>query len=190
MHIESREHVTNLISDAQQFTRLYETHYQRVLTYMAYRCDNEDTAEELTAQVFERVLNHLSTYKAGEFPFEAWLFAIARNIVADFYRKRLLFGWLSWERMQRRPAPTPSAESQIEQKNNRQVLMNALTSLKPRERDLLALRFGAEYTNRKIAAQTGLSEQNVAVIIYRALKKLKIILEEEHQFVNTEVSHE
>ncbi len=190
MHIETRENVINLLSDTQQFTRLYETYYQRVLTYMAYRCENEDTSEDLTAQVFERVLNNLSTYKAGESPFEAWLFAIARNVVADFYRIQRLRGWLPWGKMQQQSAQLLSAETQLEQNENQQNLLAALHTLKPRERELLALRFGAEFTNRKIAAQTGLSEQNVAVIIFRALKKVKQILEEQNQLTGTEVSHE
>ncbi len=190
MHIETRENVLNLLSDAEQFTRLYETHLTQVLTYMSYRCDDEATAEDLTAQVFERVLNHLSTYKAGESPFEAWLFAIARNVVADFYRKKRLRGWLSWEKLQRKPEQNPSTETMIEKSERQQSLFAALRTLKPRERDLLALRFGAEFTNRKIAAQTGLSEQNVAVIIYRALKKLKQILEEPNHLIKTEVSDE
>lgn len=190
MHIESQETVHKLLSDAQQFTRLYEAHLRQVLTYMSYRCDDEATAEDLTAQVFERVLNHLSTYKAGESPFEAWLFAIAHNVVADHYRKQRLRQWLPWEKMQRKPAPTPSAETLLEKNESQQNLFAALRTLKPRERDLLALRFGAEFTNRKIAAQTGLSEQNVAVIIYRALKKLKLMLEEQNQLTETEVSYE
>lgn len=190
MHIETRENISNLVSHAEQFTCLYETHLSQVLTYMSYRCDDESTAEDLTAQVFERVLNHLSTYKAGETPFEAWLFAIARNVVADFYRKKRLRGWLPWEKMLRKPAQLTSAETQLEQNENQQNLLAALHTLKPRERELIALRFGAEFTNRKISAQTGLSEQNVAVIIYRALKKLKKILEETNQLTETEATHD
>ncbi len=190
MHIESQDTVHTLISDAQQFTRLYEAHLRQVLTYMSYRCDDEATAEDLTAQVFERVLKNLSTYQAVDSPFEAWLFAIARNVFTDHYRKQRLRQWLPWEKLQHKPHPQTATETLLEQRENKQSLLAALHTLKPRDRDLLALRFGAEFTNRKIAAQTGLSEQNVAVIIYRALKKLKRFLEETSPLTGTEVSNE
>lgn len=170
-------------SDPEAFTALYETYYKRVYQYMRYRCLCDQAAEDLTAQVFERVLTHLQQYQPGEAPMEAWIFTIAANCFNDSYRRQKRLVWLNWDLLNHRPARHSAPEDQIVQNENHRELQNALSQLSFRERNIIAWRFGARLTNRQIAPIIKLSEQNVAVILFRALKLrqgLDCKQEEEH----------
>ena len=83
-------------SDPEAFVQLYNAYFQRVYCYIYYRCEDTATAEDLTGQVFERLLAHINHYAPEKGPFEAWLFAIARNAVNDHYHRQR-FPWLPWE---------------------------------------------------------------------------------------------
>src|ERR1035437_1870363 len=76
------------VGDPEAFSALYDRYYARVYSYIHYHCDDEDTPEDLTAQVFERLLNVIDRYDPKRAPFEVWLFAIVRNIVVDALRKQ------------------------------------------------------------------------------------------------------
>ena len=52
-------------------------------------------------------------------------------------------------------------------------MLTAIAGLSERERDVMGLKFGAQLTNRRIAALTGLSESNVGVIVYRAAGRIR-----------------
>ena len=177
-----REDTTRLTErsqlDSSHFAALYEQYSARILTYLQYRCNDTATAEELLSEVFERVLRHMKNYDAQQAPFAPWLFAIARHVVTDWQRKQYLRTFLPWERFLRQPSSEISPEQAAVESEERRDLRRALTRLNSRERDLIGLRFTSGLTNREIAAITGYGESKVAVTIFRAIKKLRTVLEE------------
>jgi RNA polymerase sigma-70 factor (ECF subfamily) len=182
----TENNIHHAASNPNAFTEIYERYDQRVYQYMRYRCNQNAEAQDLTAQVFERVLVNLPHYKAGAAPFEAWLFRIAANVFTDWYRRQRRRNWLPWNFLNRQAALDPHPEELLIRSENHVALQSALESLNQREREVIGLRFGARLTNRQIAAFCEISEQNTAIIIYRALKKLKGCL----QMVDAEVKHE
>jgi RNA polymerase sigma-70 factor (ECF subfamily) len=158
---------------------LYDQTFSRVFNAIRYRVEDEATAEELTARVYERALQGFAHYQPETGPVEGWLFGIVRHVVADHLRRQKLTAWLPWEAFLRRPAADPPVEETVAGHEMEVQLEKALPRLKDRERDLLGLKYGAGLTNRRIAALTGLSEQNVAVILFRALGRLRAMLDPE-----------
>jgi RNA polymerase sigma-70 factor (ECF subfamily) len=160
------------------FSTLYEQYLEKVFTYCQYRCDSARTAEDLAEQVFERVLRCLPNYDSAQAPFAAWLFAIARHVVTDWQRRQYVRSFLPWERFLRHPSREAGPEQAAVENEERRELHRALAQLSARERDLLGLRYASRLTNREIAALTGFGESKVAVTIFRAIKKLRTVLEE------------
>jgi RNA polymerase sigma-70 factor (ECF subfamily) len=160
-------------SNAEAFSELFRSLYQRVYQYLRYRCNSDQTAEDLTVQVFERVLLNLQRYQPGDTPIETWIFTIASNCFRDWYRKNKRVSWFSLDLFKQHPSRQPSPEDQAVHNEHHRELNQSLQNLNDRERNIIAWRFGARLTNRQIASLNHLSEQNVAVILYRALKKLK-----------------
>jgi len=63
--------------------------FKRIYSYLYYRCLHKETAEDLTASVFLKTLEKLSTFNPENGNFFAWLYGIAKNLLADFYRARV-----------------------------------------------------------------------------------------------------
>ena len=182
--------------DADAFGSLYDRYYTRVYNYLRYRLDDDASAEELCAQVFERLLAHIRRYDPERGPFEPWLFAIARNALRDYWRRMKLRRFLPLDSLRQQASASVSPEEQAVRDEEIEQLKHALCALEERERDLLGLKFAAGLTNRQIAHMTGLTESNVGVIVYRAVQKLKKMTAGEGQHTidaapaRVEVDHE
>jgi RNA polymerase sigma-70 factor, ECF subfamily len=72
--------------DSDAFAQLYDAYLERVYRYVFFRVTDEETAEDLTSQVFLKAWEHLDHYQLTSTPFLAWLYTIARNQVIDHYR--------------------------------------------------------------------------------------------------------
>jgi RNA polymerase sigma-70 factor (ECF subfamily) len=157
------------------FAEQYQAYLARVLNYVRLRVPNEELAQDLTALTFERALSRIHTLRDRE-AFGGWLFRIARSVVAGYYRHRKPL--LPLESAADRPAPDPPVEGQVAHSEELDALRDALAQLAERDQEIIRLRFVAGLTNRAIGKAMGLREGNVAVILYRALRKLRRTLSE------------
>ena len=158
---------------AQEFIALYDELFPRVYTYVRYRCNDLITADDLTAAIFEKALNHLDAYRSSIAPFSAWLFGIARNETNKYLRTLFNQKYLAMEEIRDHPAYDPTPEEALIENEIHRELLSAIVHLDDRERDLLGLKFASRFTNRQISEITGLSESNVGVIVFRAIHKLR-----------------
>ncbi len=163
-------------SDPEAFGLLYDRCFSRVFNYIRYRIDDERVVEDLTSMVFERLLQRMPDYSPEHGQFEAWLFAMVRSIVVDYFRRQRFTGWLPWEAIQRRPAIDPAPEEVTAQRELSASLARSLPELSQRERDILGLKYMTDLNNREIASLIGLSEPNVGVILHRAICHLRGIM--------------
>ena len=167
--------VARATAEPAAFADIYDHYFPRVYNYVRYRVQDAETADDITAQVFERALVNIGRYHPERAPFAAWLFAIARNGVNDYFRAQKRGRWFSlgvlrdWASVESRPEP----EEIVVHNETRAELLAAVARLSDRERDLIALKFAAGLTNRRIAELTGLGASNVGVILYRAVRRLR-----------------
>lgn len=158
------------------FADIYDRYFSRVYNYARYRVGDAAAADDVVSRVFEKALDRLDSFDPRRGLIDAWLFAIARSAVADHFRERRPPG-PSVDEAESLPDGEPRIEEGLERDESARGLLRALDGLDARSRELLALRFGARMTSRAIAAQTGLSESNVGVIIHRAVRSLHAVLE-------------
>jgi RNA polymerase sigma-70 factor, ECF subfamily len=169
--------VQQAVDDPAAFAVIYDHYFSSVYNYIRYRVEDAPTADDLTATVFEKVLHNLHRFRAEKAPFGAWLFSIARNTVTDHRRRYKQRKTVSIDRIRERVSDNLPPETFVIEKDRQQQLLDAVQQLPERERDIISLKFGAGLTNRHIADISNLSESNVGVIIYRAIRKLKTQLE-------------
>ncbi len=158
------------------FEEVYDEHVWGVYGYFGYRLRGREMAEDLTQITFENALRSWDRYDPRRGSPLTWLMAIARNVLIDHYRRdrsgrhqRLADDEAATEAVGTEPPAEPPGVSP--------ELERALDSLGQRERELVALRFGAELRGPEIAELVGLSLANVQQILSRALRKLRVELE-------------
>ena len=158
------------------FSTVYDQHVWQVYGFFAYRMRNRADAEDLTQQTFERALKSWARYDASRASVGTWLIVIARNLLTDYHRA------------DRSPRQQPLDE--LDHGHEALVdtgvapdlglapdLERALGRLAPRDREIIALRFGGELTGPEIAELTGLSLANVQKILSRSLRRMRADME-------------
>lgn len=159
--------------DREAFGVLYEKYVERIFNYVYYRTGNIHDAEDLTARVFYRALNHIHRYDHRGLPFSAWLYRIAHNLVANWHRDH-----------SRHPeiplADAPDAyykgeapESHLIQNQEREELLKLIRRLPPERQHLLILKFVENLSNAEIAQIMGRSEGAVKSLYHRTLLALR-----------------
>lgn len=141
----------------------------KLYNYFRYRLGDEAAAEDLTSTVLEKAWLKRHRYRRDRASFSVWLFAIARNEVVAYLRKRHPIMPLSMAEK----APGETAEQVLEHSQDLQRLSHLLSDLPEREREIISLKFGADLNNREIGIVTGFGESNVGTILSRTLQKLR-----------------
>jgi len=157
----------------ETFTRLYEEYMPKVFRYIHYRVSNQQLTEDLTSTVFEKALVNFKKYSREKATFSTWIFTVARNTVIDHYRTSGRREVTSLDEAIETPARDLSPGEQLERKEEREILRMSLSKLSEEEQEIIRLKFGAEFNNRQIAAMLGLSESNVGVRLFRAIRKMR-----------------
>jgi RNA polymerase sigma-70 factor, ECF subfamily len=149
---------------------LYAHQAPRIYNYFRFRLGSDCDVEELTARTFERAWRSRSRYRRDLAGFSTWLSSIAQNIGTDHLRARR-------EHLPIDAALEVSAEGSpdqdAEQRSDLARLALLCGALPERERELVALKYGAVINNRLIAKLTGLSESNVGTILHRVVQTLR-----------------
>ncbi len=142
---------------------------------MRLRVDGEALAQDLTAATFERALAHLDQLRSPE-AFGGWLFRIARNELAGHYRRRRVH--VPLEAVADQPDDAPLVEVQAERGEELARVLAAVRTLPEREQEIIGLKFLGGLNNRQIGQAMGLRAGHVAVILYRAIRRLRDLLGE------------
>lgn len=149
---------------------VYADQLPRVYNYFRYRLAHEASAQDLTARTFEKAWVARARYRRDVAGFSTWLMSIARNVAADHLRAER--GHLPLEAADDVPAAGTPHDA-VAKESDLARLGALLARLPERERELVALKYGAEATNRAIAELTGLSESNVGTILHRVVQTLR-----------------
>lgn len=149
---------------------LYDEELPRVYNFFRYRVGDDPLAEDLTASTFERAWKSRHRYRRDRAAFSTWLFTIARRVAADHFRRRKPESRL--DHLAEIP-DVMTIEAVVQQQNDLARLSTLLSTLPPRERELISLKYGAGLQNREIAKLTGLTESNVGTILHRTVASLR-----------------
>lgn len=163
--------------DAEAFGRLYDMHVERIYRHVYYRVGNIADAEDLTQQIFLKAWQAIGRYKKTSSPFLAWLMRISHNLIIDFYRSRKDKVYLDSEITANDSDSSPErvAEAEFDQ----QQLRRTILQLPGEQQKVILMSFIEGFTYDEIASSLGKSKGAIRVILHRALKKMRHMLEEE-----------
>lgn len=155
---------------------LYEHFHVKIFRYLYYRVGDRQTAEDLTSEVFLRMLRFIGGFQPPSASFPSWLFQIARNLAIDHFRSNGARQQVSLEEHLVSTSDTTAAI--IEHKLNVAILRQSLERLTPEQRDVIVLRFVAEMSIAETAQALNKSEDAVKGLQRRALIALRQVLAE------------
>src|SRR6266568_6621708 len=144
---------------------------QRVYAYVAYRIGPGPDADDVTSEVFERAFRYRDRFDPRRGTPASWLIGIARNYIEQHPPVNASSSEL----------PDTAAPDDLEEGALRRLwVATIVTQLEERDRELIALRFGADLTAGQIAEMIGLTPNAVAVALHRAVARLRVMFEAEH----------
>lgn len=162
------------------FGRLYEHYMERIFNYVYYRTGNPHDAEDLTARVFQRAMNHIHNYTDRGVPFSAWLYRIAHNLVANWHRDRSRKQEIPLDDLPILPTKGDHPEHNLVRSQEQEALLKMIRKLPPDRQNLLILKFVENLSNAEIGAIMGRSEGAVKSLYHRTLLALRDQLEDQN----------
>lgn len=170
--------IAALVKDArgqnyEALSKLSKHYYPKIYRHMLYKVQNREDAEDLTSEVFVRMVKSLSKQKGS---FNAWLYRIANNLAIDYYRKKSRRKEVSL--VEEFAEHTPGESDETESVNEREDLSRAISTLPDDQRQTVLLKFMEGYNNKEIADIMGKTVGAVKALQFRALNNLKTTLHE------------
>ncbi len=160
--------------DVQAFQRFYEDNLHLVYRYVYSKVGNREEAEDLTSQIFMKAVRLLSSERsASAGSWQRWLFQVARTTLADYWRSHYRFPLDSLEELLDAGWQGPIEEISLACPDERAVerVQRILQALPAHYREVLICRFLLNLSIKETALRLGLSEANVKVLQFRALKR-------------------
>lgn len=163
--------------DREALAQLYDRNAPRIYAYLYRRVGNAQIAEDLTGDVFVRVLEAVRARKSWKVSFQAWLYRIAHNVVVDWYRGT---GGQNFQDIDEGVVEATARAQGADGTEpwSREELRSALRDLTATQQEVLVLRFGEGLKVREIAEVLDKSVGAVEALQHRALAALKERLEE------------
>lgn len=157
--------------DAAKIGVIFQRYHQSVFRYLYYRVNDPYVAEDLTSEVFMRMLRALPEYRLQGISFQAWLFQIARNLSVDYFRKTSSHP--NVELQENTVASDPDPAEIAEDSLTSESLRKALAQLPTEQREVLVLRFILGMSINEVAAVLKRSEDSVKGLQRRGLVALR-----------------
>jgi RNA polymerase sigma-70 factor, ECF subfamily len=158
--------------DPACFAELYESNFERVYAYIAYRVRNRDEAHDLTAEVFHQALASLPRFEWRGLPFAAWLLGIAANLLSARWQKTASQLEVPTEHLDE-----AGIEDAVEQ---RTLLYQLVRTLPADQQRVIISRFMGQKSLHEIALELGRSEGAVKQLQLRALQNLRERMRSSH----------
>lgn len=160
-------------TDQDAFGQLYEIYVDRIYNYVYYRTSNVADAEDLTAKIFMRAMQHIGRYEDKGVPFSAWLYRIAHNLVANWHRDNSRRQMVALDDISQWHVSSESPEFAAQLMEDTEALLAAIRRLPADRQELLILKFVERLPNAEIGAIMGRSEGAIKSLYHRTLLSLR-----------------
>ena len=157
--------------DAEAYGALYRRYAAEIYRYLCVRAGDAADAEDLTEEVFFRAYQALGGYRERGWPFSAFLYRVAKNMLTDYYRARKPDIPLS--QADARPDALRPMDEALVNREEQKLLRQAIDQLPPKYREVLILRVILELPTAVVAKWMDQTEGAIRVQLHRALEMLR-----------------
>jgi RNA polymerase sigma-70 factor (ECF subfamily) len=167
--------------DERIFDSFYEEYYDKIYNYVYFKTGDRANAEDLACHIIEKILNNMHKYNAAASSLNTWIFTIAKNHLIDYFRlkRRTECHFEDGEEFLIADQVTAGPDETVMQVEQEEQIRSLLQQLPETEREIIIFKFWSGLKNIEIAEQLELNSNNVNVMVFRALQKLKKIIEKD-----------
>ncbi len=163
--------------DVDAVGALYDAHHQAIFRYVWSRVSDQQLAEDLTGEIFTRMVTSLSGYQPTAVPFRAWLYRIARNLVVDHHRSQNGRVLTSLDVVENLSGESGQPDPIVEQHLTQERIRAALAYIDPAQKEVVILRFLAGLSLVEVAQALDKTVPAVKSLQHRGLTALRAFLE-------------
>jgi RNA polymerase sigma-70 factor (ECF subfamily) len=165
--------------DVSAIGELYDRHHEHIFRYVCSHVRDSRSAEDLTGEIFTRMVTSLPNYRPRGVPFRAWLYRIAHNLVVDHYRQQGKHDLVPLCHAETRSEQDDDPGSIVEQRLTVERVKHAMARLDPSQREVVLLRFLAGLSLREVALTLDKTVAAVKSLQHRGLLALRLALQQE-----------
>lgn len=163
--------------DTSSFGALYEHFFDRIYRYVSFKTGSASEAEDITGEVFVRMLESINKFKWQGHPFSSWLFRIAHNLVVDNFRRKGKRNIVSLENTTTNvEAVAVDVDQHIDTELSMGEVRKAMVGLTDLQKEVISLRFAAGLSVSETAQAIGKKDNAVKALQHAGLKKLRRLL--------------
>lgn len=162
--------------DVDAAGELYDRHNQHIYRYVWSRVGDQQSAEDLTGEVFSRMVEKLPDYRTTGVPFRAWLYRIAHNLVVDHHRKENSHVMVPLQQAEDLHEEGNNPASLVEQRLTLEQIQRALERLDSSQQEVVVLRFLVGLPLQEVALALDKTVASVKSLQYRGLIALRALL--------------
>lgn len=163
--------------NSEAFGQLYDAYMERIYRFVYFRVEDQQTAEDITSQVFLKAWSNLDRFSFNRTPYLAWLYTIAHNAVIDHYRTRKVTAALDDVQLSQQDH-AEVVENEIDLTAEMKTIKEAMQTLTDDQQKVLTLKFIEGMSNSEIARHLGKREGAIRALQMRGLQALAKQLEE------------
>jgi RNA polymerase sigma-70 factor (ECF subfamily) len=164
--------------DPDAIAKLYDFYAPKIQSFIYHRTSDPVVAEDLTAQVFLRVLEAMRMGKAWHTSFSGWIYRIAHNLIVDYYRKKSQAAYTNLDDAPHIPSGDGDPYRTTAQKMDRDALLRAINQLTEEQAQVISLRFLEGYSIAEVARIMNKTEGAIKALQFRGMATLRRILEQ------------
>ena len=179
---EEKELVKKAKKDPEIFSQLYDRYYSQIFGYILKRVANLEIAQDITSETFFKALKKLWQFRWRNISFSAWLYRIASNEIANYYRKN------KYKPVSLKKIPEPlavhnpeaeilEAEQELKKHQDFLIIQEKISKLPTKYQEVITLRFFEKKQIKEIAEILGKKEGTIKSLFSKELEKLKNLIE-------------
>lgn len=165
------------------FSEIYRDHHQSIHNFVYFRTGDLDLAEDITSEVFVKMVEQYERSFEKDKPIEPWLYAIARNLIIDHHRRSKIIDWQPLSNpieADERKTPVKQTDAHL----TKECLVVAMDYLTEDQKQVILLKFLERKSNREVGNILGKTEGAIKSLQYRALEALQRALKKEPCYDN------
>ena len=184
--IGPQNEVSDLVRKAQggdqsSFALLYERFFDQIFRYVSFKTGSPTEAEDITGEVFVRMIESIHRFKWQGHPFSSWLFRIAHNLIVDYFRKK---GKKALVPLEGSADNLRSAHVDVDRRIDLEIAMDeirrAMEGLTDLQREVISMRFAGGLSVAETARAIGKKDNAIKALQHAGLKKLRMMLSGEN----------